>query len=689
MADELMAGQGWAGQQEILQLRERGAYREALQHLEQQLADGVQAVDALALRLQLLLLLGAMPAAQQALATALALAPQHPAVLRNQARFLLRAGDAPGALAAAHAAFQASGGSLEDATVLASALGAVNRNEEALGLINQVLQVAPDYPEALATRALQWFKSGDAARACDDAAKALQFKPFMRQLWPLYARLALQLGRKTEARNALRESIVDDPDNGQLLVNLGELERAAGHYQDALELLQKALLLEPSNLLARCNLGVVLQELGRLDEAERQYRAILIANPGELNIQTFLGQLLRQQGRYPEARDAFKELVARCPGDASALTNLGVLENDCKNFAAAEAALTQALAIDPSLPEARGALANALRAQGQLAAALHEAQVAVAAKPETASLQQTLGNLLKESGMDPVEHYQQAYELEPESPAGLDSAVKLAVLSYLAGDLADVRLWLEKASSLAASNDKLLAPSRGYWRYLSALLDYLRQRPEPTIGPATGVLHVIGESHSLSPHGQLFPLDGGLLKAGTHWIEGCKLWHLGRPDENKYQQQFRRIAMSLPEQSNVLLCVGEIDCRWDAPLMRRLQKGGDLVAAVDQMVSAAFDWMNAAAGVRGHRMIVCGVPATQAKLPEDPEVGALFLSLVKYFNTAMARESSRRNWYFLDVFALTDRGDAISNARWHVDSYHLRPDALFEAFANGYLRKSS
>lgn len=689
MADELTTEQGLAVQQKILQLRERGAYREALQLLEQQVANGVQEVELLALRLQLLLLLGAMPAAQQALAVALSFAPQHPAVLRNQARFLLRVGDAPSALTAAHSAFQATGGGLEDAVVLASALGMVNRNEESLGLINQVLQAVPDYPEALATRALQWFKIGDAVRACDDAARALQLKPFMRQLWPFYARLALQLKRKAEARVALRECLIDDPNNGQLLANLGELERLAGCCEDALELLQKALQLEPRNLLVKCNLGVVLQELGHFEEAERQYRAILIANPDELNIQTFLGQVLRQLGRYPEARDVFKVLVACCPYDASALTNLGVLENDCKNFAEAEVALRQALAIDPGLPEARGALANALRAQGQLATALQEAQLAVVAKPDAAALRQTLGNLLKELGMDPAEHYRRAYELEPESPAGLDSAVKLAVLSYLAGRLDDVHLWLSKASLLDARRDRLLAPSRGYWRYLVTLLDYLKQQPGQLSNPVDAGLHVLGESHSLSPHGQSFPLDEKILKAQTHWIEGCKLWHLGRLDENKYQQQFRRIALSLPEQSHVLLCIGEIDCRWDAPLMSRLQTGGDLVATVDLMVSAAFDWVSEVVGARGYRMIICGVPATQARLPENREVRVLFLALVKYFNIAMARESLRRNWGFLDVFALTDRGDSISNARWHIDSYHLRPDALFEAFANGYLRKSS
>jgi hypothetical protein len=35
---------------------------------------------------------------------------------------------------------------------------------------------------------------------------------------------------------------------------------------------------------------------------------------------------------------------------------------------------------------------------------------------------------------------------------------------------------------------------------------------------------------------------------------------------------------------------------------------------------------------------------------------------------------------FLDVYALTDRGDGIASDDWHIDIYHLRADATKEAF---------
>jgi hypothetical protein len=35
---------------------------------------------------------------------------------------------------------------------------------------------------------------------------------------------------------------------------------------------------------------------------------------------------------------------------------------------------------------------------------------------------------------------------------------------------------------------------------------------------------------------------------------------------------------------------------------------------------------------------------------------------------------------FLDVYALTDRGDGIANGEWHIDYYHLQPHAMVQAF---------
>ena len=43
---------------------------------------------------------------------------------------------------------------------------------------------------------------------------------------------------------------------------------------------------------------------------------------------------------------------------------------------------------------------------------------------------------------------------------------------------------------------------------------------------------------------------------------------------------------------------------------------------------------------------------------------------------------------FLDVYTLTNRGDGFSNAKWHLDSYHLSPEGMLEAWSK-YLKKNN
>lgn len=471
--------------QQAVQLREAGQYAEALHMIERYIQTGPVGVEALALRGQLLILLNALPQAMAAIEQALTLAPDHPALLRNLARGQLRQGQIAAALTHAQAAFQASQGGLEDAAVLASALGANGRPDQALGLIDQVLQHAPDYAEARATRAMLRLQAGDAPGAYADAGAALQRKPFMAALWPVFARLALQLGDKAQARQALQHCLSLEPDNLDYLVNLGELHRDAGAHDEAIALLSRASERAPGHPAILRNLGVALQEAGRFAEAETCYRAALAAQPDNADVRRFLASLLRQNYRYQEACQLFAQLAAEQPNDAMAHTNYGVLQNDCKQYTGAAASLRTALTLDPTLAEAHGALANALRELGQLADARQAAECAVTLKPQQASLRHTLANLLKESGdiASAVAHYQQALALDPTNYPGLGSAVTLAILAYLQGEHARALLLLQQAATLADKRDGPFGPSRVYWIYLNALLDFYRQFTPPDVQP--------------------------------------------------------------------------------------------------------------------------------------------------------------------------------------------------------------
>jgi len=45
-------------------------------------------------------------------------------------------------------------------------------------------------------------------------------------------------------------------------------------------------------------------------------------------------------------------------------------------------------------------------------------------------------------------------------------------------------------------------------------------------------------------------------------------------------------------------------------------------------------------------------------------------------------EAVRRDFDFLDVHRLTDRGDGFSNSIWHIDNYHLSPEGFLQAWSN-------
>jgi hypothetical protein len=66
---------------------------------------------------------------------------------------------------------------------------------------------------------------------------------------------------------------------------------------------------------------------------------------------------------------------------------------------------------------------------------------------------------------------------------------------------------------------------------------------------------------------------------------------------------------------------------------------------------------------------------------------ARFLRIITIFNEVLREGCLRRGMGFLDVFAMTDAGGGKASGDWHIDVYHLRPDALTKAFAE-YVRRA-
>ena len=153
--------------------------------------------------------------------------------------------------------------------------------------------------------------------------------------------------------------------------------------------------------------------------------------------------------------------------------------------------------------------------------------------------------------------------------------------------------------------------------------------------------------------------------------------------QNEYKYQFEAIFKSLPKSSEVLLIFGEIDCRIDAGIIKHKNKypkknlKNIIINTIDNYLNYVLD-VNLECG---HNIIIQGVPCPNidTKLYKKEDIFQLTYS-IKTLNEKLRKKSKKLGFGFLDVHELTNRGDGLSNRKWHMDSYHLSSQGFLEAW---------
>ncbi len=223
-------------------------------------------------------------------------------------------------------------------------LGA-GRVQEAVGVCQQVLAVAPNHADAMGMLAMAVLRMGQPETATEWLNRAMQQKPASAASYLVNCALTLlELGHPEPALEAAQDALARKPGYpealqaaGHALSDLGRPEEAIGTYREALRLkpalhdiqnnlalvlsamsrldeaeplLRQASAREPRDPILRANHASVLKELGRLDEAEAAYRAALRlapeGTPAHAMLQYNLGLLLLLAGRLTEGWAAYE-----------------------------------------------------------------------------------------------------------------------------------------------------------------------------------------------------------------------------------------------------------------------------------------------------------------------------------------------------------------------------------------------
>lgn len=100
-----------------------------------------------------------------------------------------------------------------------------------------------------------------------------------------------------------------------------------------------------------------------------------------------------------------------------------------------------------------------------------------------------------------------------------------------------------------------------------------------------------------------------------------------------------------------------------------------------------MDWLTQINIDTGHQIIISGVPARNIDLKNLEIISKeAFLNLIRVFHQVLREESLIRGFEFLDVYAMTANDYGISNGKWHIDEFPLKPTAIPVLFNDFFIK---
>ena len=467
---------------------------------------------------------------------------------------------------------------------------------------------------------------------------------------------------------------------------LGAICALIGRKSEALTANQRAVQLAPQNSQAHYNFGTSLQELDRLEEAEAGYNQAIALNTKFTEAHNNLGTTLSKLGRLEEAEKSLRQALALKADFAEAHNNLGHVQRQLNRLKEAEVSCRQAISLKSDYVAAHNNLGITLYELGRLEESATCYRKAILLCPEFAEAILNLAFLLDYMNDfdERILLLEKVLKIDKDY-CGLRAAVNLSIIKFLENNLSASKTLLLNSqlirdiSSASFDNEKI------YHRFLLNLLNWHEDKPFENRGtkPAK-TIYVIGESHSLASHRLAITLSDNNYLCKSLLIMGCKQSDLGKPKKNQYKNKFERIISSLPKCSKVLIAIGEIDCRLNSGIIKHKNKypEKDIRRIIKSTVENYLNYIIKVNSHSQHDIIIQGIPCPNISTDNTSREEILTLvDVIRLFNAELENRFKGERFGFLDIYKMTDRGDGFSNAIWHIDDYHLSPEAMLKAWS--------
>ncbi len=190
-------------------------------------------------------------------------------------------------------------------------------------------------------------------------------------------------------------------------------------------------------------------------------------------------------------------------------------------------------------------------------------------------------------------------------------------------------------------------------------------------------IYLIGDSHSLSNSNQILSIEQQKYHAVSKLLVGCKAFHLAQQHTNKFKVSFQKIIQSIPNESTIIMMLGEIDCRIGEGFLHALKtKGGDLSQLIEHTASSYISFLSQETQGKNLHIYIYGVPAPKLLLAATQEDMELLKQIISFFNQVLQHHALQAGYKFIDIYNITVHEEGITHGRYHIDDFHLLPKVI-------------
>ena len=197
---------------------------------------------------------------------------------------------------------------------------------------------------AVLKRAIKAWQKGDLARAGQLALDATETDDANAKAFHLLAMALQRMGHQHKALVTYERAFQLDPDDPELLINLGLAAWNLQLVDGAAKMFQLYIGACPDSPLGYNNLGSVQSDMGHVDTAIETLRAAIYRMPGEAILWNALATVLAENGRVEESLVFYQEAIRLDPDFARLHHNLGYAHSHLGRLGEALVAYDGALA---------------------------------------------------------------------------------------------------------------------------------------------------------------------------------------------------------------------------------------------------------------------------------------------------------------------------------------------------------